>query len=124
MTSIVKEDISKIASSPLNWDKLNDHSVLVTGATGFIGSFLVNSIMEHVKTTGDDIKVIAMVRNLEKAKAKFGQYADDITYLIGDVTKPVATDIKADYIIHCASNAAPDQYAADPVGTIKINMFG
>lgn len=126
MTSVVKQDIKRIADTKLNWEKLNKKTVMVTGATGFIGSFIINSLMQRVISYGDDIKVIAMVRDEEKAKAKFSDYLNlgKISFLVGDIIDPIHTDLKSDYIIHCASNAAPDIYASDPVGTMKINFFG
>lgn len=126
MTSIVKQDIKRIASSDLSWDKLDGKTVFVTGATGFIGSFIISALMQRVMDNSADINVIAMVRNEEKAKAKFSDYMhlNRIRFVVGDVKQPVKTDLKCDYIIHCASNAAPDMYANDPVGTMQINFFG
>ncbi len=120
------QDIRRIAEYPLNWDKLEGKTVFITGATGFIGSCIICALMERVRHYGADIRVAAMVRNRERAQAKFAEYADldRIDYVIGDVIEPVHTDVKADYIIHCASNAAPDLYASDPVGTMRTNFFG
>lgn len=126
MNQIVKNDIKRISDYNLDWDKLAGKAVLVTGATGFIGSFLVQALLEHASTYGTDLKVIAMVRSEEKARAKFAEYlpSERLVFLAGDVTEKVRTDLPADYVIHCASNAAPDQYASDPVGTMKINFYG
>ena len=126
MTDIVKQDIRRVSEYSLNWGKLEGKTVFVTGATGFIGSYIVCALMERVRTYGADIHVVAMVRSVARAEAKFADYADlgRIDYVEGDVMEPVDTDISADYIIHCASNAAPDLYAKDPVGTMQINFFG
>jgi nucleoside-diphosphate-sugar epimerase len=110
--NIVKQDILRIADSPLPWEKLQGKSVLVTGATGFIGSFIIKSLLQRVKNYNADISVIAFVRNADRAREKFAEYEDldRITYVEQDMCESIDFDIKADFIIHCASNAAPDMY--------------
>ncbi len=126
MKHIVKQDIDRISGYPLDWKKLDGKTVLITGATGFIGSFIIYALMERAINYNTDIHILAMVRSKSKANAKFAQYEDlkRIDYIVGDVMEPLATDTHADYVIHCASNAAPDVYAKDPVGTMRINFFG
>lgn len=123
---IVKQDIKRIASSSVSWEKLENKTVLVTGATGFIGSFIIKALMERVKSFGANINVVAFVRNAERAKQKFEEYdgLNKITYVEQDMLEDIVTDVKADYFVHCASNAAPDMYSKDPVGTMRINFIG
>ena len=72
MTNIVKADIEKIASADLSWEKLQGKTVLVTGATGFIGSFIIHALMKKWEDDGLDVKILALVRNAERARSVYG----------------------------------------------------
>lgn len=124
--SIVKKDIERIASYGLAWDKLDGKTIAVTGATGFIGSFIIKGLLQRVRDYGENISVVAFVRSKTRAEECFREYEDlnKIVYVEQDICEDVKTDIKADFIIHCASNAAPDMYLKDPVGTMRINFIG
>ena len=58
MNYVLKEDLQYIADYNLPYKKLKGKSVLVTGATGLIGTSLVRALLAI-----GDIKVIAFVRN-------------------------------------------------------------
>ena len=126
MTQAVKNDIQRIIDTPLSWEKLRDKTVLITGATGFIGSFLIHSLLKKGEKDGLNIKVLALVRSKERAMAAFGEYYEKglLDFVVQDVCQPIETDKKADYIIHCASNAAPREYSMYPVETMKTNFYG
>ena len=126
MTNIVKADIEKIASAPLSWHKLQGKTVLVTGATGFIGSFIIHSLMKKWEDDGLDVKILALVRNADRARSVYGEYEAKgrLTFLVQDVCQPLPIEEKADFIIHCASNAAPKEYSMYPVETMKTNFYG
>ncbi|MBR3816221.1 MAG: NAD-dependent epimerase/dehydratase family protein [Clostridia bacterium] len=123
MTNIVKNETDRIAAAPLNWEKLRNKTVLVTGATGFIGSYIIRSLL--VKNADDSlgVKILALVRSKEKAEKMYGT-DENLDYIVQDVCQPLPTDKKADFIIHCASNAAPKEYSMYPVETMKTNFFG
>ena len=126
MREIVKNDIDRIADYEMNWSALDGKTLLVTGANGFIGSLLIEAVLVHNRRYGTNINVVAAVRSVSRGKEKFEEFLPDehIEFLEWDVTEPNSDNIKVDYLLHCASNAAPDKYAGDPVGTMQINFYG
>jgi UDP-glucuronate decarboxylase len=105
---------------------LEDKTVLVTGATGLIGSYIIDVLMYSNKLKNTNIRVIAQFRNLEHAKKRFFEYVDNdkFHFLSQDVTLPMQIEMEVDYIIHAASNANPKTIVEDPIGTIKANVNG
>lgn len=127
MNRIVKEDIINITSRPLPWNYLGGRNILITGASGMLASYMVETILylNDTKLT-DKAKVYALVRNLEKAEVRFSQYLgrDDLIFVVQDVSDPINITEKLDYIIHAASHANPKSYAEKPVDTLTPNIIG
>lgn len=120
------EDVRRTAQLDLPWEKLQDSSILITGAAGMIGSFLIDTLME--KNSGPEplhCRVMAMGRNPERMKKRFGEYqvSSDFQFVAGDVNEPVRAP-HADFVFHAASNTHPVAYATDPIGTITANIIG
>ena len=122
------EDVSRTAQLDLPWEKLSGKAVLLSGATGMIGSFLVDVIMERNEREGMNCRVYALGRSEEKARARFEGRADHplFTFIPYDINRPfVRDDIGAvDFVLHLASNTHPMQYSTDPIGTITTNIIG
>lgn len=122
------EDVQYVAGLELPWEKLRDKSLMLSGATGMIGSFLVDVVLE--KNIIDDLNctVYALGRNKEKARERFNKFADDphFVFIPYDVKLPFERgDLgTVEYILHLASNTHPMQYSTDPIGTITTNIIG
>lgn len=121
------EDIAKVADLDLPWEKLQGRSVLISGATGLVGSFLVDVLMER-NEKGLDCTVYALGRNAERAAKRFTRWegSPSLQFISYDINLPFKRDDlgKVDYILHLASNTHPMQYATDPIGTITTNIIG
>lgn len=106
--------------------QFDNASVLITGASGLIGSFLVDALAMRNKKNGTNVKIYAMSRRLEKLKERFSYCTDEhnVHLVAQDVCEPLDDSIEYDYIIHTASNADPRTYALYPVETVLTNVLG
>ena len=120
------EDVEYVAGLPLPWEKFQGRSILITGATGLIGSFLIDVLMYRNRLFSMDSKIIAVGRNAARAEERFKDYMDKnaLTFLPHDIKNTFTEDVQADYLLHLASNTHPIQYATDPIGTITTNVIG
>lgn len=122
----VYSDVLEIAQADfIEWEKLKNSTVLITGANGFIGSYLVFALLLRNDLYNDNISVYALVRNRASAEKKFDSLLlrEDLTLVVQDVSSPIEAE-RADYIIHAASQASNIQFETDPVGTISANLTG
>lgn len=116
-------DIHLATSASLPWEKLDGCNILITGATGLIGSCLVETLMAR---KNKNYVVYASGRNEARAMKRFAEYVNDQSFhfIKHDVMQPLESDIQFDYIIHAASNASPNFFAEKPVEVIKSNIIG
>lgn len=125
--SLYIEDISYVAGLPIDWSKLKDKKVLISGATGLIGSFLVD-VLQKKNIEGLNCTIYALGRDEKRAQNRFGLYIDDsrLIFVPYDVRLPfIREDLDSiDYVLHLASNTHPVQYSTDPIGTITTNITG
>jgi UDP-glucuronate decarboxylase len=92
--------------------------ILVTGGAGFIGSHLIDRLMEKGHEvlcldnfyTGDKRNILKWLNN---------PYFELIRH---DITEPIRLEIEQIY--HLACPASPVHYQANPVKTIKTNVMG
>ena len=125
-TQIVNKDIENIISdfgAKELEEKLKNKTLLVTGASGMIGSYLCYVVLYMNQFFNTNTKLIAVVRNPEK----LDKYIRDDKYtkvLVQDVVKEFDIDEPIDYIVHAASPASPKIMSTMPVETNLANTLG
>lgn len=112
-----------------NMSIFTDSTILITGATGFIGSLIAEELLEFNSLYNAGIKLILPVRNIEKASKKYPAGNDkykEVSLLetsLADI-RAEKLDMPIDYIIHCASATASAQMISDPVGVADGIVLG
>ena len=125
--SLYLEDVNYVANLNLPWEKLNNKSIMISGATGLIGSMLVDIIM---RKNNDNLNctVYALGRSKERMRNRFKYCFENplFRFIEYDVNRKLCLteDVTVDYILHLASNTHPMQYSTDPIGTITTNIIG
>lgn len=104
---------------------IDDGSVLVTGASGLIGSCLIDMLL-YANKKGRHFELFALGRNAERIKNRFEGHKNisSLQIIEQDVRKPLPRELAFDYIFHGASNADPRSYALYPAETMLINLEG
>jgi nucleoside-diphosphate-sugar epimerase len=123
---VVKEDIERIISLKLPWGLLDGKTVLVSGASGFLASYMIGvlAFLNNLKRR-NGIRILALARNRTFAIDKFKLLpTKDFELIIQDVCDPICYTGNIDIIIHAASQASPKYYKVDPVGTLSANVMG
>lgn len=126
INSVIESDLRYITGASLPWDSFRNKTILISGASGFLPSYMVETLLYLNKTKQSNIRVLGLVRNIEKAEEKFSHHKGnkDLTFIEQDVCEKVEGAEKIDFIIHAASQATPKIFSKDPVGTIVPNVIG
>lgn len=117
------DHIKSAAQEILPWEKLSGCNILIVGATGLIGSCLVDILLSR---SNIDYHVYASGRNEARANSRFKKYITHpcFHFIKHDVMCPLESNLSFDYVIHAASNASPNFFASQPVEVIKSNIIG
>lgn len=120
------EDLDLVGASDVDWSVLEGTTVGIAGATGMVGTFLVDVLMRKARAGELDVRVVALGRSATKARKRL-PYFDDPRFDFEeyDVTVPGARpQAKADVVVHLASTTHPRAYATQPIATITSNVVG
>lgn len=117
MNKILQEDVNNFVKNfPLK-EACHNVTFLITGATGLIGSSLIHCLW----ALHENVKIIAPVRNIEKARQKFDPHELEYIHLIEcDLLKYDYNSLgNVDYIIHCAAPTSSKFFIEHPVDTFS-----
>jgi dTDP-glucose 4,6-dehydratase len=93
--------------------------VVITGAAGFIGSHLSETLLER------GYSVVGIDNLLTGDLANIAHLANrDFIFIKHDVTNYINVDGPVDFVLHWASPASPIDYLELPIQTLKVGALG
>lgn len=120
-----KRDLKIITNSAVNWRMYHNCTVLITGATGRLGRYILETLADEDLKHNLNMRILGLARSEEKARAVFDNLLDlpNVEVLYQDVNTPIEYDGKIDYIFHTAGPAAPKDYDT-PSETLWTHVNG
>ena len=99
---------------------------MITGASGFLPSYIIETLLALNKAYEANIQITALVRSENNYINRFSHHLENpnLKLLLQDVSRPIQLDSLHHFIIHAASQASPKYYGLDPVGTLQANVLG
>lgn len=120
-TDLYREDLKMIAHNLINCPK--GSSVLVIGATGLIGSMMVDALLYYNEQMQAELEIYGMCRNISVMEKIFPEN-EHLHFIEHDIKKPLAGTEEFQYIFMTASFTDPSKYAQFPVETMTTNLLG
>ncbi len=123
---VIREDLEEIYERNINWERLRDKTIFITGAYGMLTSYLVFLCIYLNEMHHYNIRLILAVRSEEKARRRFGRFLEKeyIELYLKDINEPIFVEGHIDYVIHGASLASTQYYGSMPVDVILPNISG
>lgn len=106
----------------LPMEQMRNSTILVTGGTGLVGFNLLRTLSQ--KKIILNLRILALVRNIERAKSIFADFLDSVELIEGNVLQKVDIEYPIHYIIHGASITSSKAFVDKPVETILTSIHG
>ena len=127
LNKVLLDDFEKVLlDHTIKWSKFKKKTFLISGANGFIATYIIYFLIFLNQKYLFNIKMILIVRDKKKSKKK---YINNITkkffkIIEQDISQQISIKEKIDFVLHLASNASPKLYFKQPVETILPNIIG
>lgn len=121
----IEKDIEEIIQKDFYFKDFDNSKILVTGATGLIGSFLIKSLLTYSEKNNSNITILACCRSESKFNKVFSSFPKSNLFpLFSDICDLNISDYEIDYIIHGASITDSKTFIEKPVETIFTAIDG
>jgi nucleoside-diphosphate-sugar epimerase len=124
LINIIEQDSINICKN-ISLVFLKNKTVLITGASGLLGTYFLETINTFINKTNSKVKVFCIIHgdipnHLIKFKKRRG-----FNFIKGDLTDSAFLKKlpKADIILHCAGYGQPRKFLENKIKTLKLNTL-
>ena len=116
-------EFEKIINSNDCISELKGSTIMITGATGTVGSYLLEFLLYCNAEHEACIDIVCPVRNLARVPEN-RKSINRLKWVEFDITKGINIDFKPDYIVHCAGPTKSSEMVERPVDTVNAIALG
>jgi nucleoside-diphosphate-sugar epimerase len=89
-----------------SWKKLAEQRIFITGGTGFVGKWLLASLLDANERLGLNCRVTMLSRNPSAFQQAYPHWAGQVSWVLGDVRDFDFPSGHFDVVIHAATDVA------------------
>lgn len=123
---VEQRDLEVIYGNPIDWECFRNKTVLVSGATGRLGMYLVEALIKADIDWNLNLNIIVLARDGKKLETVFRHSLElpNVHALVQDIVEPVIWEGPIHYIFHTAGAASPKDFTEQPVDTLWGHVQG
>ena len=97
---VEQRDIDIIFRNPINWERFRNKTILVTGATGRLGMYIVEALIKADIDWNLSLNILALARDEKKLRQLLGNSLElpNVHILVQDITEPIQWKTDIHYI--------------------------
>jgi len=123
---IYRNDLKTALNGIVNSNRIYHKSILITGATGLIGSFAADLLLYANRIENAGVEIFLLARDEGRLRERFTSSVNEsrLHFIIQDIVNPLEPIPPVDYIIHAAGDGFPSAFREHPVETMTPALLG
>jgi dTDP-glucose 4,6-dehydratase len=121
------EDAASIVTqTAATWDAMRGARIFLTGGTGFVGTWLLETLAQATAMRGLDVELVVLTRDVDAFRRKAPRLAasESIHFVVGDVRNFAFPAGDFSHVVHAATAASATLNATRPAEMLETILDG